>query len=194
MINADRMTAQQFVECRSDLPDGGRWHELHEGRAVLMEAPDDAYGTAVLNLSRAMAEWFQHQEDKTKVGYACHQIGLHVENDPDSVFCPAMSYFNSGRQFEQADNEIATASPRLVVEVASANDRRSEMRTRTLAYAVLGVKTIWIPDPTKKEIQVISADSHTLALGSWQTLEGGDALPGFAIKVEDVFAQPEWWK
>lgn len=193
MINADRMTAEQFVECRADLPDGGRWHELHEGRPVLMEAPDDAYGNAVLNLSKALAEWFQTREEK-KTGYAVHQIGLQVERDPDSVFCPAMSFFDSGRQFEQSDNSIATAPPRLVVEVASANDRRTEMRTRTLAYAVLGVKTIWIPDPTKKEIQVISADSHTQALGSWQTLEGGTALPGFAMPVKDVFAQPEWWK
>lgn len=193
MINADRMTAEQFVECRSDLPDGGRWHELHEGRPVLMEAPDDAHGTAVLNLSKALASWLQNRDER-KIGYAVHQIGLLVERDPDSVFCPAMSFFDSGRPFEQSDHAIATAPPRLVVDVASANDRRSEMRTRTLAYAVLGVKTIWIPDPTKKEIQVIAADDHTLALASWQTLEGGAALPGFAIKVEDVFAQPEWWK
>lgn len=193
MINADRMTAEQFVECRNDLPDGGRWHELHEGRPVLMDAPDDAHGNAVLNLSKALAEWFQNREEK-KTGYAVHQIGLKVESDPDSVFCPAISVFDSGQQFEQSDNPIATARPSLVIEVASANDRRSEMRTRTLAYAVLGVKTIWIPDPSKKEIQVISKDEHTLALASWQTLEGGTALPGFAIKVENVFAQPEWWK
>ena len=49
---------------------------------------------------------------------------------------------------------------------------------------------IWIPDPYKKEIQVISKKAHTLALGDWQTLEGSTTLPRFRIKVADVFAQP----
>lgn len=193
MISSDRMTAEQFIHVRSELPDGGRWHELHEGRAVLMEAPDDAHGTTVLNLSRALAEWFKQADDQD-IGYACPQIALHVAQDPDTLLCPAMSYFCEGRQFEEADNAIAVQVPRLVIDVASANDRRSEMRTRTLAYAQLGVQTIWIPDPMKKEVQVIHANADTLALGTWQNLDGGSALPGFSIKVEEIFKQPEWWK
>lgn len=193
MISTDRMTAEQFVHVRSELPDGGRWHELHEGRAVLMEAPDDAHGTTVLNLSRALAEWFTAATEQ-EIGYGCHQIALHVATDPDTLYCPAMSYFCTGRQFGQADNAIATTVPRLVVDVASANDRRTEMRTRTLAYAKLGVQTIWVPDTMKKEVLVINTNAETLALGPWQNLDGGSALPGFQIKVEDIFKQPDWWK
>jgi Uma2 family endonuclease len=52
---------------------------------------------------------------------------------------------------------------------------------------------VWIPDPFKKEVQVIRRSAHTLALGKWQTLNGDPVLPGFQIEVEKVFAQPKWW-
>ncbi|MFY9252260.1 MAG: Uma2 family endonuclease [Fuerstiella sp.] len=192
MINSHQMTAEEFAATKHELPDGGRWHELHEGRPVIMQAPDDHHGTTVLNLSRAMAAWFQENAEQ-KVGYGCHEIGLKVGSDPDTVYVPAISYFSTGQQFEETDNIIASQIPRLVVEVVSANDRRSDIRFRTLAYAAMGVHTIWVTDPVKKEVQVIRKGGHTLALADWQHLEGDDALPGFRIKISDMFLQPRWW-
>ena len=193
MVSDNYITAAQFTATKHELPEAGRWHELHEGRVVLMQPPDDHHGNTVLNLSRALAEWFQnHTEDG--VGYACHEIGLKVSTGPDTVYCPAISFFDAGPPFGESDKTIADQVPRLVVDVASTNDRRQEMRSRSLGYMQLGVDTVWIPDPYKKEIQVISKKAHTLALGDWQTLEGSTTLPRFRIKVADVFAQPAWWK
>ncbi|MEZ6125849.1 MAG: Uma2 family endonuclease [Planctomycetaceae bacterium] len=193
MMTSNRMTADEFVQRRHELPDGGRWHELHDGIPVMMQAPDDGHGNTVLNLSRKLAVWFQNQTER-RVGYACHELGLHVAKNPDTVYVPAICFFDSGQQFGQTDLAVATEVPRLVVDVASANDRRREMRRRTLSYIELGVETIWIPDPQKKEIQVLQRGAHTLALGQWQTLEGSHILPGFEIAVKDVFAQPSWWR
>lgn len=193
MITNARMTAEEFAERKHELPEGGRWHELHEGRPVLMESPDDSHGNAVLNLSRALAEWFEANRQQ-KIGYACHEIGLHVGREPCTVYCPAVSYFDSGAQFAETDNLIAAQVPKLVIDIASANDRRLEMRRRTLAYSKLGVETVWIPDTAKREVQVIAQGAHTLALADWQTLDGGSALPGFSISVKEVFAQPKWWR
>ncbi len=186
------MTAEEFGRRKHELPDAGRWHELHEGQPVLMQAPDDSHGNAVLNLSRAMAEWFKDRAEQS-VGYACHEIGLKVASEPDTVLCPAISFFDTGSQFEEADKQIAEQVPRLVVDIASANDRRQEMRRRTLHYMALGVQTIWVPDPMKKEVQVIGRGNHTLSLGAWQLLDGSDTLVGFQIKVSDIFIQPAWW-
>jgi len=192
MVRDNRVTAAEFTATKHELPEAGRWHELHEGRVVLMEPPDDQHGTTVLNLSRALAEWFHSRADKN-VGYACHEIGVKVSTDPDTVYCPAISFFDDGPPFGETDKTIADQVPRLVIDVASTNDRRQEMRSRTLGYMKLGVETIWVPDPYKKEVQVISKKSHTLALGDWQTLEGSATLPHFQIKVAHVFAQPAWW-
>jgi Uma2 family endonuclease len=192
MITDAHMTVEQFIQARPGLPEGGRWHELHAGIPALMEAPDDMHGNIVLNLSRGLAEWFGNRTEQT-VGYACHEVGLHVESSPDTVYVPAISYFDAGSQFEQTDLVVATRVPRLVIEVASANDRRRDLRQRTLSYVKHGVEMIWIPDPSKKEVQVIQKGKHTLALGQRQTVEGNVVLPGFRIAVEEIFAQPGWW-
>jgi len=192
MSNVPSLTAEQFAAGKQDLPEAGRWHELHDGQTVLLSAPDDVHGTIVLNLTRALAQWFQTQPVATR-GYACPEIGLHVRSEPDTVYVPAISVFRDGQPFSQFDLAIASEVPQLVIDVASSNDRRTDMRLRTTAYLKLGVEMIWIPDPFKKEVQVIRRAAHTLALGKWQTLEGANVLPGFQIGVEQIFAQPKWW-
>ena len=104
-----------------------------------------------------------------------------------------MSLFKDGQPFSQFDRTIASEVPKLVIDLASSNDRRTDMRLRTTAYLKHGVEVIWIPDPFKKEVQVIRRSAHTLALGKWQTLNGDPVLPGFQIEVEKIFAQPKWW-
>jgi Uma2 family endonuclease len=186
------MTAAEFSERRYELPESGRWHELHDGLPVLLSAPDDVYGNIVRNLSGMLGMWFRTQP-AISCGYACFGLGLHVKQSPDTVYFPAITVFREGRPFSQSDLAIATEVPRVVVDIASSNDRRTDMRLRTTAYVKLGAEVVWIPDPFKKEIQVITRGSHTLALGNWQELDGGKVLPGFKMPVEKVFADPEWW-
>ena len=192
MLSPSALSAQDFAELKYSLPEAGRWHELHDGQTVLLSAPDDNHGTIVFNLSRALAEWFRKQPQQTR-GYACHDLGLHVHSEPDTVYVPAMSIFREGKPFGQFDNVVATEIPRIVIDVASSNDRRCDMRLRTTAYMKHGVECIWVPDPFKQEVQVIRRASHTLSLGKRQTLEVGDLLPGFIMPVENVFVQPKWW-
>jgi Uma2 family endonuclease len=192
MLSPSNLSARDFAELKYSLPEAGRWHELHDGQTVVLSAPDDVHGTIVLNLSRALAEWFKNQPPPTR-GYACHDLGLHVQSEPDTVYVPAMSIFREGKPFGQSDNIIATEIPRIVIDVASSNDRRCDMRLRTTAYMKLGVECIWVPDPFKKEVQIIRRSGHTSSLGKWQTLDVGDLLPGFTMSVESVFVQPKWW-
>ncbi len=57
------MTAEEFVRRKDDLPEGGRWYELHAGLPVLLTAPDDQHGTVVLNLTRELAPLAGSQPD-----------------------------------------------------------------------------------------------------------------------------------
>lgn len=186
------ITAAEFAATRQDLPEAGRWHELHDGMPVLLSAPDDVHGTIVMNLSKALALWLQTQPVGSR-SYACPGIAVQVKANPDTVYVPAISIFQGGIPFSQFDSALATEVPRVVIDVASSNDRRTDMRLRTTAYMKHGVEMVWIPDPFKKEVQVIRRNAHTLALGKWQALEGSTVLPGFRIAVEEVFAQPKWW-
>jgi len=192
MSTIKSITAEEFARQKLDLPESGRWHELHDGRIRVLSGPDDIHGTIVLNLSKALAQWLQTQPLQSR-GYACPDLGLYVKSDPDTVYVPAISFFCGGIPFSQYDRVVANEVPKLVVDVASSNDRRTDMRLRTTSYLRLGVEEIWIPDPFKKEFQIIRRASHTLALGAWQVIEHCPPLPGFRLEVEKVFAQPRWW-
>ena len=192
MSRNQQMTAGEFAARRNELPEAGRWHELHAGEPVSFQPPDDCHGTIVMNLSRELARWLQASRPDV-TAYAVHEVGLQVSSGPDTVYVPAISLFDTGPMFSQTDQVIASQVPRLVVEVASSNERRRDMRQRTLAYRKLGVEIIWVPDPFKQEIQVLHRCRDTVALGVRQTLEGGTTLPGFCIDVAQVFAQPTWW-
>ena len=52
-----RMTAAEFEQARFDLPEAGRFHELHEGCLTLLSTPEEMHGTIVFNISRILAAW-----------------------------------------------------------------------------------------------------------------------------------------
>ena len=185
------LTAEEFADERLDLPEGGRWHELESGIVVMLQPPESGHGTAVLNFSRALSEWLR-DDDGSENGYACFDIGLIVERDPDTVRSPAVSYFAGGRRFEESDKLVTETCPRLVIELASTNDRRRGIRDRVLAYHERGVEAVWVADPIEKTVTLLPRGRATRTVAGEGTLES-DVLAGFTMTVEQFFAEPDWW-
>ena len=84
------MTVKEFVETRHELPDGGRWHELHSGRPQLLDAPDDEHGTVVLNLSKVefvyvVFDSASESEVKTKSNSLISHYGTLKNKEIDST-------------------------------------------------------------------------------------------------------------
>lgn len=183
-------TAEEFDARRFELPDGGRWHELESGELFVFQPPEELHGTVVLNLTRAMGLWL-HDRGSGVDGYACFDIGIIVARAPDTVLRPSICYFSGGNRFEQVDATLTEACPRLVVEIAGTNDRRSRMRERVRDYLALGVETIWVVEPAREEINILRKSEASRLLASHHTLKGGDVLPGFSIAVADVFRDPD---
>jgi Uma2 family endonuclease len=56
-------------------------------------------------------------------------------------------------------------------------------------YLRHGVRLVWIVDPDRREVVVLSAADEARTLRPGDTLAGGDVLPGFAVPVADIFAE-----
>jgi Uma2 family endonuclease len=184
------LTAEEFVVQRDELPDGGRWTELHAGEVVHLAPPDAEHGNVVLNLTKALAAAAQPEHS----GYPCFELGLIVERNPDSVWCPAVSYFTGGRAFAEADNVITETRPALVVEVASSNDRRKRLADRISRWLQWGVSAIWVLDTVDKLVHVVAPPRSPRQLRKDDPLEGGEIIPGFRVPAAELFAPPSWWK
>jgi Uma2 family endonuclease len=183
------MTAEEFVEQRFEFPETGQWSELEAGQVVHLQPPDVDYGTVVLNLSKALAEFAR----STASGYACFDLGLQLRSDPDTVRFPAISYFSDGPRFAESDRAITSAVPALVVEIASTADRRRRQPERTRDYLAWGVSAVWIVDPQPQVVDVVQPDRPARGVTAAEWLVGPAALYDFRIRVSALFEDPPWW-
>ena len=77
--------------------------------------------------------------------------------------------------------------PDLAIEVVSPNDSFYEVNQRIADYLQAGVKEVWIVDPELRTISIRKSGVPTIELDENSTLKSDDLLPGFALKVSEIF-------
>ena len=78
-------------------------------------------------------------------------------------------------------------APDLAVEVMSPGDTYTEVEEKVAEYFNAGVRLIWIVIPKTQSIHVYRPSKEALRLKSDDLLKGEDVLPGFEIKVAELF-------
>ena len=84
---------------------------------------------------------------------------------------------------------IPDLAPDLAVEVLSESNTEGEMARKRHEYFGAGVQLVWIVDPTSRTVAVYNTPDQSTVLQETQTLEGGTVLPGFALPLQDLFAE-----
>jgi len=72
--------------------------------------------------------------------------------------------------------------------VLSESNTAAEMERKIGEYFEAGVELVWIIDPEAMTIEVLTAIESSTTLRSGETLTGGAVLPGFAMPVDELFA------
>lgn len=189
MIDGPLTTAEQFIEQRYDMPEGGQWSELVEGKALHLQPPDPDHGNAVLNLSKSLADYIQ----QTRIGYACFDLGLHVSHQPDSVLFPAACVYIEGPLFAESDKEYTSARPAVVVELNSTPDRAHLVKTRVRQYQEWGVESIWVLNPKGESVELYTERTVVRSFQGTDTFSGDPVLVDFCVTVLDFYREPDWW-
>ena len=103
---------------------------------------------------------------------------------PDIAFTSRLRYPGPERD-KQA---ITPMIPNLAVEVLSESNRAGEMKRKRTIYFNAGVELVWQVD-IRKQIIDIYTDAETFTrLTLNDTLDGGTVLPGFSVKLDELFA------
>lgn len=79
---------------------------------------------------------------------------------------------------------------RLAVEVLSKGNTQQEMREKRREYFESGTRLVWAIDPVARQVAVFDGptDEPAHVLFEFDVLDGGEVLPGFHIKIADMFA------
>lgn len=81
--------------------------------------------------------------------------------------------------------------PDLAVEVLSRGNTKKEIDLKVAEFFAAGVRLVWIVDPRKRFVRVLTAPGAETLLRETDTLDGGDVLPGFSVAVREIFAQAD---
>ncbi len=117
-----------------------------------------------------------------QTGYRC------FPGQPKQVRKPDVSVVVRGRfpDDEIPDGDILIP-PDLAAEVVSPNETFEEVDRKVFEYLSAGVKLIWIVSPKNKAVHVYRPAGPPALLSAADTLSGEDVVPGFALKVAELF-------
>ena len=79
--------------------------------------------------------------------------------------------------------------PNLAVEVLSKSNTDREMSRKLEDYFEAGVELVWFVDAVARTIRVFTSPEKFTTIKGAQTLSGGTVLPGFKVKVAEIFAK-----
>ena len=85
---------------------------------------------------------------------------------------------------------IFTIRPDLAIEVVSPGDTVYDLDEKLDDYRSAGVPLVWVLHPNRRVVRVSTPDGSSGELTEEDTLTGDPVLPGFSVRVADLFPPP----
>jgi Uma2 family endonuclease len=171
------------VQDLEKLPDDGKHYELDRGTLIKMPPTKREHG---LVLAEILALIRNHTKAHD-LGQVTGEIGYRLSENPDTVRAPDIS-FTSKARVTPFTGEYDRVAPDLAVETASPGNTADDMNLKVAQYFEAGVKQVWVFYPKTRTIHVYTSARSVAILGEGDTLDGGDVLPGFSVKVREIFS------
>jgi Uma2 family endonuclease len=79
----------------------------------------------------------------------------------------------------------------LAIEIVSLSNTPAEIRRKLDEYFQSGVRLAWVIDPRKRTARVYKSARRSALVREHQSLDGGDVLPGFSVRLAELFRDLE---
>lgn len=129
--------------------------------------------------------------EANNLGIVLGEAGM-MQLFPDQVRIPDVSFIS--HQYLQGsgfpNDPVPHMAPVLAVEVISAGNTRQEMERKLAEYFDAGTQLVWYVYPEKKEVHAFKSADNARVYGVRDELPGDDVLPGFTMKLAELFVVP----
>ncbi|MEO0350115.1 MAG: Uma2 family endonuclease [Cyanobacteria bacterium P01_A01_bin.15] len=161
-----------------------RMERTNIGDLILI--PPTGWGTGKRNadLTAELTIWNRH----TNLGVVFDSsTGFSLPNGSDRS--PDVAWVQQSRIDAIAPDpaKFLPLAPDFVVELRSATDKLAPLQQKMGEYQACGVRLGWLIDPQNKQVEIYRERSSPERLDNPSQLLGEDVLPGFVLKLMDIW-------
>ncbi len=175
------MSIEEFLA----LPDDGCQYDLIQGELIEMPGSGFEHSAIGAFLIQVLGVFVR----RNKLGVVTSSDGAYLLNRENrTVLIPDVAFVRADRLPPPGERSgILELVPDLVVEVASPNDSANMISEKVREYLDAGVRLVWVVFPKRQMVQVYTPDRASRLLYADEVLDGGDVLPGFEMRVGEIF-------
>ena len=181
MSDTQLLTAEDLY-AMPDVP--GKRFELVKGELVEVPIAGYPHAQLVRALQRLLDRFVVEHRPGEVFGDG---LGYIIARDPDVVRVPDVSFIARERLPAQGIQGFVPFAPDLAVEIVSPGDRAEELYGMVREYLAAGVRLVWVFWPKYRAVSVHAPGAPTRELGHDDELDGGDVLPGYRVRVSELF-------
>jgi len=168
------------------LPRGSHRYELVRGELHTMSPAGHDHDWVALRFGRFLGA----HVDAHRLGRAYGaETGFLLRRNPDTVLAPDASFVRRERLGSVSRRGFFPGPPDLAVEVRSPDDSRRQLAAKARNWLDHGCKLVVTVDPEARTARIYRPNAPPAAIGSGGTIAGDDVVPGFELRLEDLFAE-----
>lgn len=177
------LTLEEFER----LPDDETRTELVRGRLVREPPAGMDHGSLAKQLTVLLSSFV----DRHALGEVyTADTGFVLFEDPPTVRAPDVAFVSRDRLPSPEDSiGFGRLAPDLAIEIISPSNSAVEILEKVEDYLEAGTRLVWVVEPRRRSITVYRSRNEIRLLGEDDALEGYDVLPGFRLRIAEVFAR-----
>jgi Uma2 family endonuclease len=178
------MTAEELL-C---LPNDGMRHELIQGELLTMSPAGFEHGRVTNRAGRSLGN---HVEAHGLGAVVDGDVGFKLSSDPDTVRAPDVAFVSAEKLREVGrPRGYWPGAPDVALEVISPNDLYTEVDEKVAEWLEHGTRIVFVVNPRQRTVKLHRRGQPVRVLSGDDVLDGEDVIPGWSMRVGDLFESP----
>jgi len=168
------------------LPDDGMGHELIRGELVTMPPSGSEHGAIGMT---AGGRLFVHVQANALGAVFNADTGFIIARDPDTVRAADAAFVDKKRiPSAGLPKKFFPGAPDLAVEVVSPSDLLVDFQDKVEEWLAAGTRMVGVINPRNRTVTVYRSPTAVTILTANDELDGQEVVPGFRMRVSELFA------